>query len=83
MRLMKGFTAIILCFVLLGLVPLAGAEEAVGSDNGTAGENMNQLLSGVDTSSFNLEDLFSGDVLSGIVAFLISLFLSLFGISLS
>jgi hypothetical protein len=83
MRLLKGFSAIILCFVLLGLVPLAGAEQAAESDDGTTGNGLDQLLSGVNTSSISLEDLFSEDVLSGLVKFFISLFLSLFGISSS
>jgi len=82
MRFIHGFIAIILCFVLLGLVPLAGAEEA-GTDDEMFSEDWDSLSSGLETGSFNLESLLSGDLISGILEFLLTLFLSLFGVSFS
>jgi len=80
MRVLRGIAAIILCFVLLGLVPFAGAEESASSGD-AAFEDLGQLFTGMDASSFSLENLFSEDVISGILGILLALFLSLFGVS--
>jgi len=82
MRFIHGMIAIILCVMLTGFVPLAGAEE-LGSTDAMQDQDWSQLLNGMDTSSFSLETLFSEEVISGILGMLIALFLSFFGISLS
>jgi len=82
MRFIHGFTAILLCFILLGLVPLAGAAESGSSDDETLSEDWSPL-SGMDTGSLGLDTLFSEEFINGILQFLLNLFLSLFGVSFS
>ncbi len=82
MRFIHGVTAILLCFILFGLVPLVGAEET-GTDDEMFSGDENALFSGMDLGSLGLESLLSEELISGIIGFLLSLFLELFGMSLS
>ena len=82
MRFIHGLIAILLCFILLGLVPLAGAAESGSSDDEMMSEDWSPL-SGMDMESLGLETLFSEELINGLLQFLINLFLSLFGVSFS
>lgn len=86
MRLLHGITAIILCLILLCLVPCAGAVETedVGSvDNDLQSEDWDDIFSEAQSSSFSMDQLFSEELISSILGFLMALFLSIFGVSLS
>lgn len=80
MRSIHGFVAIILCFILFGPVSLAGAEETEVSEDPIFSD-WGEQISGVDTGGFNIENLLDNELVSGIIQFLISLFLSLFSAS--
>ena len=82
MRFIRSITAILICFVLLG-VSLTGAEETESSMSDFSGEDLDQLFTGIDSGSMDLSSLFSEEFISGILSFLLALFMSLFGISLS
>ncbi|MCA1915334.1 hypothetical protein [Methanospirillum hungatei] len=82
MRFIRSLTAILICFVLLG-VSLSTADETGSSASDFSGEDLNQLLSGMNSGSFDLGSLLNEEVISGILSFLLALFMSLFGISLS
>lgn len=82
MRLLHGLTVIILSFMLLSVISPASAEEA-GTTSDVTIEDWDQVLSDMNTESLNLENLFNQDVITGIIGYLIALFLSLFGVSLS
>ncbi|MGV8108126.1 hypothetical protein [Methanospirillum purgamenti] len=86
MRLLHGITAIILCFIFLCLVPCAGAVETgdVGSvDNDLQSEDWDDIFSEAQSSSFSMDQIFSEELISSILGFLMALFLSIFGVSLS
>lgn len=82
MRFIRSITAILICFVLLG-VSLSAAEETESSISDFSGEDLDQLFTGMDSGSMDLSSLFSEELISGILSFLLALFMSLFGISLS
>ena len=83
MRLIRGISAIFLCFLLLGLLSLTGAEETASTDDDLSSSDWDSYLSGSDTGSFDLSSLLSEDLVSSILEFLLTLFLSLFGVSFS
>jgi len=82
MRFIRSLTAVFICFVLLG-VSLSAADETGNSASDFSGEDLNQLFSGMNSGSFDLSSLLNEEVISGILSFLLALFMSLFGISLS
>ncbi len=82
MRFIRSIIPVFICFLLLG-VSLTGAEETESSSGDFSGEDLGQFFSGLNSGSFDLSSLLSEEVISGIISFLLALFMSLFGISLS
>ncbi len=82
MRFIRSIIPFFICFFLLG-VSLTGAEETESSAGDFSGEDLGQFFSGLNSGSFDLNSLLSEEVISGIISFLLALFMSLFGISLS
>lgn len=81
MKLIHGIATAFICLVLLG-TSLAGAEQTEKSYDDLFGDSLSSLFSGED-GTFNLASLFSEEVITGIITFILAFFMSLFGISLS
>ena len=81
MKLIHGIVTTFICLVLLG-TSLAGAEQTEKSYDDLFGDSLSSLFS-VEDGTFNLASLFSEEVITGIITFILAFFMSLFGISLS
>ena len=75
---------LIILLLALCMVGVASAEDTSSYDSDLPSlDDFSTLFSGMDSSSMNLDSLFSGDLISGILGILLALFLSFMGISLT
>jgi len=73
---------LVILILALCMVGFASAEDTSGYDSDLSSlDDFSSLFSGMDSGSMNLDSLFSGDLISGILGMLLALFLSLLGIS--
>lgn len=76
----RGILVILLLALCLG--GLATAEDTSVYDSDLSSiDDFSALFSGMDSGSLDLDSLFSGDLISGILGILLALFLSFLGIS--
>lgn len=73
---------LVILLLALCMVGVALAEDTMVYDSDLSSlDDFSTLFSGMDSGSMNLESLFSGDLISGILGILLALFLSFLGIS--
>lgn len=82
MKLFRSIVTVLICFILLG-ISTAVAEQTDESSYSLFGEDPGSLFSGDSFGSFDFASLFSKEVITGIITFILAFFMSLFGISLS